>query len=61
MTAADTPRRSFWQQVGRPFRPLGRGAGRALEALDLVSLIVNVVRGVAWLFRSIGRAIFDAS
>lgn len=61
MTTADTPRRGFWHQVGRPFRAVGRGIGRVLEALDLVSLIVNIVRGVAWLFRSIGRAISDAS
>jgi hypothetical protein len=61
MTTADTPGRGFWHQVGRPFRALGRGIGRVLEALDLVSLIVNIVRGVIWLFRSIGRAISDAS
>jgi len=61
MTMADTPWRRFWHQVGRPFRAVGRGIGRVLEALDLVSLIVNIVRGVAWLFRSIGRAISDAS
>ena len=61
MTTADNPGRGFWQQVGRPFRAFGRGIGRVLEALDLVSLIVNIVRGVIWLFRSIGRAISDAS
>lgn len=61
MTTADTPRKGFWHQVGRPFRALGRGIGRVLDALDLVSLVVNIVRGVIWLFRSIGRAISDAS
>lgn len=61
MTTADTPRRGFWHQVGRPFRAVGRGIGRVLDALDLVSLIVNIVRGTVWLFRSIGRAISDAS
>lgn len=61
MTTADTPRRGFWHQVGRPFRALGRGLARVLDALDLVSLIVHIVRGIVWLFRSIGRAISDAS
>jgi hypothetical protein len=61
MTTADTPRRGFWRQVGRPFRALGRGTGRVLDALDLVSLVIHLVRGVIWLFRSIGRAISDAS
>jgi hypothetical protein len=61
MTTANTPKRGFWHQVGRPFGALGRGIARVLEALDLVSLIVNIVRGVMWLFRSIGRAISDAS
>jgi hypothetical protein len=61
MTTANTPKRGFWHQVGGPFRALGRGIARVLEALDLVSLIVNIVRGVMWLFRSIGRAISDAS
>jgi hypothetical protein len=61
MTTADTTRRGFWHQVGRPFRALGRGIARVLEALDLVSLIVTFVRGVIRLSRSIGRAISDAS
>ncbi|MGI5188481.1 hypothetical protein ACQEVI_10095 [Promicromonospora sp. CA-289599] len=61
MTTANTPEKGFWHQVGRPFRALGRGIGRVLEALDLVSLVVNIVRGVIWLFRSIGRAISDAT
>lgn len=59
MTMADNGRTVFWQQVGRPFRALGRGVARVLEALDLLSLILNIVRGVSWLFRSIGRAISD--
>jgi hypothetical protein len=32
-----------------------------LDALDPVSLIVHIARGAAWLSRSIGRAISDAS
>lgn len=61
MTTADTPKKGFWHQVGRPFRALGRGIARVLDALDLISLIGHIVRGVIWLFRSIGRAISDAS
>jgi hypothetical protein len=61
MTTAATPRKGFWHQVGRPFRALGRGIDRVLDALDLVSLVVHIVRGVIWLFRSIGRAISDPS
>lgn len=61
MTTADTPGRGFWHQVVRPFRALGRGLARVLDAVDLVSLIVYIVRGIIWLFRSIGRAISDAS
>jgi hypothetical protein len=57
MTMADKPRTGFWHQVGRPFRALGRGVGRVLEALDLLSLTLGIVRGVAWLFRSTGRAV----
>jgi hypothetical protein len=57
MTMADNTRTGFWQQVGRPFRALGRGIARVLEVLDLLSLILNIVRGVAWIFRSIGQAI----
>ncbi|MFI8526987.1 hypothetical protein ACIGB8_21200 [Promicromonospora sukumoe] len=59
MATADTPRRGFWQQVGRPFRALGRGIGRVLDVLDLLRLIIGIIRGVAWLFRSIGRAVSD--
>jgi hypothetical protein len=58
MTTSGTPGRGFWHQVGRPFRALGRGLARVLDAVDLVSLIVH---SVIWLFRSIGRAISDAS
>jgi hypothetical protein len=57
MTMADNPSMGFWQQVGRPFRAVGRGIARVLEALDLLGLILNIVRGVAWLCRSIGRVI----
>ncbi|MDR7384844.1 hypothetical protein J2S48_004359 [Promicromonospora iranensis] len=57
MTTADSPSKGFRHQVGRPFRALGRGIARVVEALDLLSLIVHIVRGVVWLFRSVGRAI----
>lgn len=59
VTSTDAPRRGFWYQVGRPFRALGRGVARVIELLDLVSLIGNVVRGVVWLFRLVGRVLFD--
>ncbi|WP_020018021.1 hypothetical protein [Promicromonospora sukumoe] len=60
MAMADKPRKGFWYQVGRPFRAIGRGMGRVLEALDFFSLIAWIVRGVAWVIRGIGRAFSDS-
>jgi hypothetical protein len=57
MTMTGNPGTGFWYQVERPFRALGRGIGRVLDALELLGLVLGTVRGVAWLFRSIGRAI----
>ncbi|MFI2485553.1 hypothetical protein ACH47X_01530 [Promicromonospora kroppenstedtii] len=60
MMTADTPRRGFWHQVGRPFRAIGRGLGRVLEVLDLLSAILWIGRGVVWVVRGIGRAFSDS-
>ena len=59
VTTGEIPKTGFWWLVGRPFRAVGRGVARAWEFLDLVSLIVNIARGIAWVFRGLGRAISD--
>jgi len=41
----------------RPFRALGRGIARVLEVFDLISVVVNVGRGVVWLFRGVGSLV----
>jgi hypothetical protein len=43
--------------VRRPFRALGRGVARVLEIVDLVSVVVNVGRGVVWLVRGVGSVV----
>ncbi|WP_036960180.1 hypothetical protein [Promicromonospora kroppenstedtii] len=60
MAMADKPPKGFWYQVGRPFRAVGRGLGRVLEALDLLSAILWIGRGVVWVVRGIGRAFSDS-
>jgi len=47
-------RRGFWYQVWRPFRAFGRGVARVLGFFDLISLVVNVGRGIVWLVRGAG-------
>jgi hypothetical protein len=59
MTTVADPRRGFWQLVGRPFRAVGHGIARVWDFLDFVSLILSVARGIAWVFRRLGRAISD--
>ena len=54
------PRRGFWYQVRRPFRALGRGIARVLELVDLVSVVVNVGRGIVWLVRGVGSVVARA-
>ncbi|MFE7504155.1 hypothetical protein [Promicromonospora sp. NPDC057488] len=60
MTTADEPRKGFWYQVGRPFRAIGRGLGRVLEALDLLSVILWIGRGIVWVVRGVGRGFSDS-
>ncbi|MGM7420859.1 hypothetical protein [Cellulosimicrobium sp. CpK407] len=57
MSSPSRPRRGFWYQVWRPFRVLGRGIARVLELADLVSVVVNVGRGVVWLARGAGSVV----
>jgi len=55
MTVPSAPRRGFWYQVSRPFRATGRGIVRALDALEIVSLFVNIGRGIVWIVRGAGK------
>ena len=50
-------RRGFWYQVWRPFRALGRGIARVLDLFDLISLVVNIGRGIFWLVRGAGSVV----
>ncbi|MFC8596771.1 hypothetical protein [Isoptericola sp. NPDC057191] len=57
MTTAGVTRQGFWHRVGRPFRATGRGIRYVWEGLELLSLVVNVGRGLVWLVRGVGRAV----
>jgi len=62
MTVPAPPRRGFWYQAFRPIRATGRGIARAADAIDVISLVVHVGRGVVWLVRGTGRllaSVFD--
>ncbi|MFC7876713.1 hypothetical protein [Isoptericola sp. NPDC057391] len=61
MNQPSRPRRGFWYQVWRPFRAVGRGVVRVLEFFELISLVVNVGRGAAWLFRGAGNVVARVS
>ncbi|MFE5336097.1 hypothetical protein ACFQ8E_09315 [Isoptericola sp. NPDC056573] len=60
MNQPTRPRRGFWYRVGRPFRALGRGLARVLEFFDLISVVVNVGRGIVWLVRGVGSVVARA-
>ncbi|HEY9265309.1 MAG TPA: hypothetical protein VIQ11_11945 [Mycobacterium sp.] len=62
MNLPNRPRRGFWYQVWRPFRAVGRGIAQALEVFDLISVVMNVGRGIVWLSRGVGSVaarVFD--
>ncbi|WP_402468967.1 hypothetical protein [Isoptericola aurantiacus] len=60
MNVPNRPRRGFWHQVWRPFRALGRGIARVAEFFDLISVVVNVGRGIVWLVRGAGSVVARA-
>lgn len=60
VTDRDGRRRGFWFQVGRPFRAAGRGFVHVLEVVDLIGLVVQLGRGLFWLFRGAGTLLAKA-
>jgi hypothetical protein len=43
--------------VWRPFRALGRAIARVLEFFEVISLVVNIGRGIVWLVRGAGSVV----
>ncbi|GIG21274.1 hypothetical protein Cch01nite_19980 [Cellulomonas chitinilytica] len=59
VTTGKAARTGFWHQVGGPFRAIGRAVARRWTVFDTIDLTVAVGRGIAWVFRALGRAISD--